>query len=112
MRQVVQARYSSGSYVPRFVFSLIIMAAVVRLAIQDSREWANSIESFLALIGCRAGCFDAVVIEELLVFRRFGFGGLDHRFWNVAAELPTGIAAVGATLVSLAVVIPRIQAAW
>lgn len=98
--------------VPRMVFIVITMIIMIPMAIYAAAEWETSLENFLSIIGYWAGCFDAVMIEELVVFRTMDFSSLDHSKWNVGTKLPTGFAAVGASIVSLAVVVPGMDAAW
>jgi purine-cytosine permease-like protein len=98
--------------VHRFVFIVATMAIMIPFAVRASGEWERSLENFLALIGYWAGCFDAVLIEELLVFRKFDFSSYDHSIWNSGSRLPTGLAAIGASLVSFALVIPAMSEAW
>ncbi|KAF7542727.1 hypothetical protein G7Z17_g11329 [Cylindrodendrum hubeiense] len=98
--------------VPRFVFIIVTMAIMIPMAIYAAAEWATSLENFLSLIGYWAGCFDAVVIEELVVFRKMDYTTFDPRIWNKWRSLPPGFAAIGASLVSLALVIPSMDTTW
>ena len=96
----------------RFVFILATMAVMIPFAIRAAEAWEESLMNFLAVIGYWAGCFDAVLIVELVVFRRMDYGTFDHRMWNVGRELPPGIAAIGASLVSLGLVVPGMAEPW
>ncbi|KXX77932.1 Purine-cytosine permease fcyB [Madurella mycetomatis] len=98
--------------VHRFVFILVTMALMIPFAIHSAKEWEESLTNFLALIGYWAGCFDAVLVVELVVFRRLDYSTFDHAIWNVGRKLPPGIAAIGASLVSMALVIPGMAAPW
>jgi purine-cytosine permease-like protein len=98
--------------VHRFVFILVTMAIMIPMAIRAAEEWEESLTNFLAVIGYWAGCFDAVLIVELVVFRRMDYSTYEHGVWNVGRKLPTGIAAVAASLVSLAVVTPGMAEPW
>ena len=98
--------------VHRFVFILVTMALMIPMAIRAAEQWEESLTNFLAVIGYWAGCFDAVLIVELLVFRRMDYSTYDHAIWNVGRKLPPGIAAIGASLVSLALVIPGMAEPW
>lgn len=97
---------------PRFVFILATMAIMIPMAIRAAEAWEESLTNFLAVIGYWAGCFDAVLITELVVFRRMDYATFDHAAWNVGSKLPPGLAAVGASLVSLALVVPGMAAPW
>ncbi|KAL2128484.1 hypothetical protein VTI74DRAFT_9116 [Chaetomium olivicolor] len=98
--------------VHRFVFIMSTMAIMIPLPIHAAEKWEESLTNFLAVIGYWAGCFDAVLILELMVFRRMDFSTYDHAIWNVARKLPPGIAATGASLVSLALVVPGMAEPW
>ncbi|KAK4156545.1 NCS1 nucleoside transporter [Chaetomidium leptoderma] len=96
--------------VPRFVFMLVAVAVMVPMAIRAAEAWEESLTNFLAVIGYWAGCFDAVLIVELVVFRRMDYSTFDHGIWNVGRKLPPGIAAMAASLVSLGLVVPGMAA--
>ncbi|KAH8880672.1 hypothetical protein GQ53DRAFT_533352 [Thozetella sp. PMI_491] len=96
----------------RFFFILVVIAIMIPFAIKAAEEWETSLENFLALIGYWAGCFDAVLIEELLVFRRMDYSTYDHAIWNVGRKLPTGIAAIVASLFSMGLVVPGMAEVW
>lgn len=98
--------------VHRFVFIFATMAVMIPFSIRAAEAWEESLENFLALIGYWAGCFDAVLIEELVVFRRMDYGSFDHAIWNVGRKLPTGIAAMLASLISFALVVPGMAEVW
>jgi purine-cytosine permease-like protein len=62
--------------------------------------------------GYWAGCFDAVVIEELVLFRRMDFSTYDHAIWNVGRSLPSGIPAIAASICSMGLVVPGMAEVW
>ncbi|SPQ19937.1 a2d298bd-126c-408d-9260-45bf0d9d1fd3 [Thermothielavioides terrestris] len=98
--------------VHRFAFILATMAIMIPFAIRAAEAWEESLTNFLAVIGYWAGCFDAVLIVELVAFRRMDYSTFDHAFWNVGRKLPPGIAAVAASLVSMALVVPGMAEPW
>ncbi|KAH6856566.1 permease for cytosine/purines, uracil, thiamine, allantoin-domain-containing protein [Chaetomium sp. MPI-CAGE-AT-0009] len=98
--------------VHRFVFILATMALMIPMAIRAAEAWEESLTNFLAVIGYWAGCFDAVLIVELVVFRRMDYSTFDHGIWNVGRKLPPGIAAIVASMVSLGLVVPGMAAPW
>jgi len=49
---------------------------------------------------------------EHLYFRKGDFARYDLRCWNVPSQLPLGAAAVGASLLSLFLVIPSMNQVW
>jgi purine-cytosine permease-like protein len=58
------------------------------------------------------GAFVAALCMEHLYFRKGDFQRYDLRYWNEPSQLPLGTAAVGASLLSLFVVIPSMNQAW
>ncbi|KAK3353047.1 permease for cytosine/purines, uracil, thiamine, allantoin-domain-containing protein [Lasiosphaeria hispida] len=98
--------------VPRFVFILATMAIMIPLAIKAAEEWEESLTNFLAVIGYWAGCFAAVSILELVVFRRMDYSTYEHSIWNVGRKLPPGVAALGASLCSMGLVVPGMAEPW
>jgi len=109
----LQMLVSFFTRVPRFVFIVITMAVMIPMAMQAAVEWEKSMINFLSVIGYWAGCFDAVLIAEYLVFRGGDYmGRYDLTQWNVARLLPPGFAAMGASLVSLALVVPGMAQSW
>lgn len=98
--------------IPRYFFILAVVIIMIPTSIKAAEQWEESLENFLALIGYWAGCFDAVLLGELLVFRRMDFSTYDHAIWNVGKKLPSGIAAIGASICSMGLVIPGMGEVW
>ncbi|POS81242.1 purine-cytosine permease FCY21 [Diaporthe helianthi] len=96
----------------RFVFIVATFAVMIPCSIEAARAWEESLENFLALIGYWAGCFDAVLITDLVVFRRMDYSSYEHAIWNVGRELPTGIPALLASVISFGLVVPGMAEAW
>ncbi|KAK1988533.1 NCS1 nucleoside transporter [Colletotrichum cereale] len=100
------------SKVPRIVFVVLALGIMIPMAIRAAEAWADSLQNFLGLIGYWAGCFDAVIIEELVLFRRMDYGSYDHAAWNVGPMLPSGFAAIGACVLSFGLTIPGMDQEW
>lgn len=98
--------------VPRYLFIVVVSVVMIPIGIKVAEQWEESLHNFLALIGYWAGCFDAVLLEELLVFRRRDFATYDHAIWNAGRRLPSGVPALAASLVSMGLVVPGLAAAW
>lgn len=98
--------------VHRFVFILVTIAIMIPCTIKATEEWEESLSNFLGLIGYWAGCFDAVLIAELMIIRRMDYTTFDHSIWNVGRKLPPGIAPMAAALCSMALVVPGMAAPW
>ncbi|KAK1965127.1 NCS1 nucleoside transporter [Colletotrichum sublineola] len=98
--------------VPRIVFVIVTLGILIPMAIRAAEAWAASLQNFLGLIGYWAGFFDAVIIEELVLFRRMDYGSYNHAAWNVVSMLPSGLAAIGASALSFGLTIPGMDQAW
>ncbi|KAI1656018.1 permease for cytosine/purines, uracil, thiamine, allantoin-domain-containing protein [Daldinia decipiens] len=98
--------------VPRYMFSVVITAIVIPVSIRAAVEFMSSLENFVALIGYWSAAFVAVVIIEHNVFRGGKYDTYDHDSWNVASRLPWGIAALTASALSFALVIPSMSQVW
>lgn len=106
--------------VPRYVFALVVTAIVIPVALRVVAEnLLLSLENFVALIGYWSASFVGIVSTEHLVFRR-GFGSrkrsyedaYGHGVWNDATRLPTGLAALGAGVLSFGLVVPCMAQVW
>jgi purine-cytosine permease-like protein len=65
------------------------------------------------LITCSSpGAWVSAICVEHLYFRKGKFSLYDLRSWNVPSELPLGAAALGASVLSFAVVIPSMSQMW
>ncbi|KAH8680907.1 NCS1 nucleoside transporter [Xylariales sp. PMI_506] len=98
--------------IPRYVFIVVVVALMIPVAIKAAQEWEESLENFLALISYWAGCFDAVLIEELIIFRKMDFSTFDQSIWNVGSKLPSGIPALAASICSMGLVVPGMAEVW
>lgn len=98
--------------VPRYMFSIVVTAIVIPVSIRAAVEFVVSLENFVALIGYWSAAFVAVVIVEHNVFRGGKYDTYDHDSWNVADRLPWGIAALAASALSFALVIPSMSQVW
>lgn len=56
--------------------------------------------------------FGAVILVEHFVFRRNDFNAYDYKAWNTPGQLPTGLAALGACLAAVGLIIPAMEQAW
>jgi purine-cytosine permease-like protein len=55
--------------------------------------------------------FSAICVEHFY-FRRGDFSLYDLQYWNVPSRLPLGVAALGASALSFALVIPSMNQVW
>ncbi|KAI2464842.1 permease for cytosine/purines, uracil, thiamine, allantoin-domain-containing protein [Annulohypoxylon bovei var. microspora] len=98
--------------IPRYMFSVVVAAIVIPVSIKAAEEFFASLENFVALIGYWSAAFVAVLIVEHNVFRSGQYDTYDHDSWNVASRLPWGVAALAASVLSFALVIPSMSQVW
>ena len=106
------------------------------LSIVGQHKFNATLSNFLGIIGYWAGDFDfcsfvvvsrrsaelttgaspgawvSVICVEHLYFRRGNFALYNIRYWNVPSQLPLGAAALGASVLSFALVIPSMSQVW
>jgi len=90
----VLGRY--GKAVPRWVWSCVLIAIELVLALAGREHLFVIMQNFLALMGYWMQFMVFIVLVEHLVFRRVGSGGVgfDWTKWEDKSYLPLGIAAL------------------
>ena len=89
-----------------------MMHRIIPLSIVGQTKFYDTLTNFLGLIGYWASAFGAVVFFEHLVIRRGRFESYNLRYWNSPSKLTTGLPAVGAVLLSCALIIPSMDQVW
>ncbi|KAM0234252.1 hypothetical protein ACHAPO_006639 [Fusarium lateritium] len=98
--------------IPRYAFAVVVTVIVIPTALRAQRDFFVNLENFVALIGYWSASFIGIVMVEHLVFRKGRYDSYDHAIWNVASELPLGIAAIAAGIICYALVVPCMAQAW
>lgn len=98
--------------VPRYVFSIIVTAIVIPVAIRAAVDFFENLENLVALIGYWSAAFVGIVVIEHWVFRGADSEAYDHGVWNDARRLPAGVAAVASAVLSFALVVPCMDQVW
>ena len=98
--------------VPRFVFSIIITAVVITVAIPISHTFESSLENFVGVISYWVAIFVGIVSTEHLYFRKGDAASYDHSIWNVGSKLPLGLAAIASSVLPFALIIPCMSETW
>ncbi|KAG9218319.1 hypothetical protein CCMSSC00406_0007310 [Pleurotus cornucopiae] len=98
--------------VPRYVFSLVVTAIVIPLAIVGSHRFNNTLANFLGLLGYWSGAFAAVMTIEHLIFRRHAPNNYNTEDWNSPSRLPIGAAALFAGLVAFGIAVICMDQVW
>ncbi|KAH9174764.1 NCS cytosine-purine permease [Lactarius sanguifluus] len=98
--------------VPRYMFSMVATAVIIPLSIAGQHKLYSALSNFLSFIGYWAGPWAAAVLVEHLYFRKGDFALYDLQSWNVPSKLPLGAAALTASALSFALVIPSMDQVW
>ncbi|PVH98444.1 hypothetical protein DM02DRAFT_615792 [Periconia macrospinosa] len=100
--------------IPRYIFSIVITAIVIGVAIEAAKKFFVNLENFLGLIGYWSAAFIGVVLVDHMFFRGRNFNAYteDETAWNDSKKLPPGFAAIGAAVLCFALVIPGMNQIW
>jgi len=98
--------------VPRYVFSVASTAVILSLSIVGQHKFYATLSNFLGIIGYWTGAWIAALCVEHLYFRKGDFSLYNIEDWNVRSKLPLGAAALGASALSFALVIPSMTQVW
>jgi purine-cytosine permease-like protein len=98
--------------VPRYLFAIIVTAVVIPVAIRAATDFFLNLENFVALIGYWSAAFVGIVVIEHVVFRKASCASYGHDAWNDSSRLPSGVAALGAGVLSFALVVPCMAQVW
>lgn len=98
--------------IPRVIYPLAITAVVIPISIRVAAEFLPSLFNFVGIIGFWPSCFITVIVLEHFVFRKGRMENYNLDDWDSARALPTGLAALGASVCSLGLVIPGLEKTW
>lgn len=85
---------------------------IIPLSIVGSHKFYDTLTNFLGLIGYWASAYGAVILVEHFIIRRGDFSSYKLQYWNDARHLPTGAAAIGASVLACGLVVPSIDQVW
>jgi purine-cytosine permease-like protein len=100
--------------IPRAIFSIVITGIVIGVAVEAAKSFFVNLENFLGVIGYWSAAFIGIMLVEHLVFRRGSFVAYtkDDDAWDDARKLPPGIAAIGAGVSCLGLLMPGMAQTW
>ena len=98
--------------VPRFVWPLFATAIFLPLASVGHNKFYETLTDFTSVLGYWASLYVGVVFADHVIVRKRDYTSYNVKHWNQWNQLPPGIAALGACVISLAVVIPSISQVW
>lgn len=97
---------------PQIAYPLAATAVIIPVSIRIAVDFLPSLSNFVSVAGTWSSCFIAVLLLEHLVIRRGRMSGYDLGDWDDVRRLPTGLAALGASLCSMGLVIPSMSKTW
>lgn len=100
--------------IPRYIFSIVITAIVIGVAVEAAKKFFVNLENFLGLIGYWSAAFIGIVLTDHMFFRGRNFNSYteDVDAWNDTKKLPPGFAAIGAAVLCFGLVIPGMNQIW
>jgi purine-cytosine permease-like protein len=98
--------------ISRIYYTIGVTAIIIPVAIKVASEFLTSLNNFLGIISYWPACFVAVSVLEHLVIRKGSADNYDLTKWNVANGLPSGVAALAASVLSFGLVIPGMDQLW
>lgn len=98
--------------IPRILYPLAITAIVIPISTEVASQFLPSLLNFVGIIGFWSSCFIIVIVIEHFVFRKGKMENYNVEDWDNWRALPTGIAALGASICSLGLVIPGLAKTW
>jgi len=100
--------------IPRMMFSIIITGIVIGVAVEAAKSFFVNLENFLGVIGYWSAAFIGIVLVEHVLFRKGSFAGYvkDEEAWDDTSKLPLGLAAIGAGVSCLGLLVPGMAQIW
>lgn len=98
--------------VPRYVFSIVITAIIIPVAIYAYRDFYDSLNNFVSLIAYWSAAFVGIIIADHFVVRRGKYDSYDLSIWATASKLPLGVAAICSGLIGFGLVVPCMDEVW
>lgn len=100
--------------VPRGIFSIIITAIIIGVALQAVKSFFTNLNNFVGIVGYWSALFIGIVVTEHVVFRhsRFAAETEDETAWDDAKKLPPGFAAMGTGVLCFCLVVPSMDQIW
>ncbi|WFD01285.1 hypothetical protein MYAM1_004047 [Malassezia yamatoensis] len=99
-------------YFPRFVMPILATAVVLPLAIVGKNSFYDTLTNFISMIAYWTVLYVGVVMADHVFLRRGDFRSYDPAIYNQWSQLPLGVAALSASILSLGLVIPLMDQEW
>ncbi|KXH25687.1 purine-cytosine permease FCY21 [Colletotrichum salicis] len=100
------------SRLPRYLYSVVIVAIIVPISIVASSHFYNSLSNFLSVVGYWTASYSSIELTEHFCFRRSRYSAYDVSNWDNLKALPLGFAAVVSLCCSFGLTVPSMDTAW
>jgi len=98
--------------IPRFVYAIITTVIMIPVAVKASDSFFANLENFVGVIAYWSASWVAVVLVEHFWFRKGDASKYSADIWYLPKALPPGVAAILASALSFALVIPCMYQIW
>ncbi|KAK1622824.1 hypothetical protein BDP81DRAFT_465865 [Colletotrichum phormii] len=100
------------SRLPRYLYSVVIVAIIVPISIVASSNFYNSLSNFLSVVGYWTAYYSSIALTEHFCFRRGRYSAYNVSNWDNHKALPLGFAAVVSLCCSFGLIVPSMDTAW
>ncbi|KAH0431473.1 purine-cytosine permease FCY21 [Colletotrichum camelliae] len=108
----LQSLHPMLSRLPRYLYSVFIVAIVVPIAIVASSNFYDSLANFLSVVGYWTASYIGIALTEHYHFRRGQYSMYDTSNWDNPDELPFGLAALASLCFSFGLIVPSMDNGW
>ncbi|KAI0056606.1 purine-cytosine permease [Artomyces pyxidatus] len=98
--------------IPRYVYAIVSTAILIPVAIVGAVRFYNTLVDILSIIGYWSSSFAAIVMADHIVVRRGRWATYNVEDWSTPRRLPLGLAAVGAFVGSIGLIVPCMDQVW
>lgn len=108
----LQSLHPVMSKVPRYIYSIVIAAIVIPVAIVASSNFYDSLSNFLSVVGYWTAAYMGIALAEHYCFRRGCYDSYHLSSWNKREELPFGLAAFMSLCCTFGLIVLFMDNAW
>ncbi|KAK1674993.1 permease for cytosine/purines, uracil, thiamine, allantoin-domain-containing protein [Colletotrichum godetiae] len=102
-----QSLYPILSRLPRYLYSVVIVAIIVPISIVASSNFYNSLSNFLSVVGYWTASYSSIALTEHFCFRRGRAYNVSN--WDNPKAIPLGFAAVVSLCCSFGLIVPFME---
>ncbi|KAF3025877.1 hypothetical protein E8E14_014822 [Neopestalotiopsis sp. 37M] len=108
----LQSLHPIMSKVPRYIYSIVIAAIVIPVAIVVSSNFYDSLSNFLSVVGYWTAAYMGIALAEHYCFRKGCYESYHLSSWNKRDELPFGLAAFMSLCCTFGLIVLFMDNAW